>query len=89
MTTPPTWAVYTLDFGTPILSLLAVSLAQMITRRRARELDARSGREESMRTVRWAAERPVNGQGLATLAPPSPRPWRLTDSALRPPEGVR
>jgi hypothetical protein len=56
MTTLPTWAVYTVSFGTPIATFLGVLLAQHLSRKGARELEARSRREETMRNLRWAAE---------------------------------
>lgn len=60
MTTLPTWAVYTVSFGTPIFTFLGVLLAQFITRKGAKELETRSRREETMRNLRWAAELAVN-----------------------------
>lgn len=56
MTTLPTWAVFAVSFGTPVLTLAGVLVAQAITRRGALELETRSRREETMRTMRWAAE---------------------------------
>jgi hypothetical protein len=60
MTTLPTWAVYAVAFGTPVLTFLGVLLAQHITRKGAQELETRSRREETMRNLRWAAELSVN-----------------------------
>lgn len=56
MTVLPTWAVFLVSFGTPVLTLLGVLLANLITRKGARELETRSRREETMRNLRWAAE---------------------------------
>lgn len=63
MTTLPIWAVYAVSLGSPSLAFLGVFLSSVITRRGARELrlgavelEARSQREEAMRTLRWACE---------------------------------
>ena len=56
MTELPLWAVSTVAFGTPLSALLGVLVSQWLTRRTARETDARSTREELMRNLRWAAE---------------------------------
>lgn len=56
MTSLPTWAVYLLSFGSPVLTFAGVVIAQRITRRGALELETRSRREEVMRNLRWAAE---------------------------------
>lgn len=56
MTTLPTWAVWFVALGTPVLTFVGVLIAQGITRKGARELEARSKREETMRNLRWAAE---------------------------------
>lgn len=42
--------------GTPLLTFLGVVAAQLVTRRGDEELETRSRREETMRTMRWAAE---------------------------------
>ncbi|MFT4297523.1 MAG: hypothetical protein QM582_19140 [Micropruina sp.] len=55
-TTLPTWAVYVISFGSPVLAFLGVLLGSWLTRRTAKELESRSRREETMRTLRWAAE---------------------------------
>lgn len=60
MTTLPTWAVYVVSIGSPVLSFFAVLVAQWVVRRGARELEQRSQREEVMRTLRWAAELAVS-----------------------------
>ena len=60
MTSLPTWAVWVLSFGTPLLALLGVLIGQAITRRGAQELEMRSKREEVMRILRWAAELAVS-----------------------------
>ncbi len=56
MTSLPTWAVYTLGFGSPLLTFIGVLIGQVIGRRGAYELEARSKREELMRMLRWASE---------------------------------
>lgn len=56
MTSLPTWAVYLLAFGSPVLAFAGVLIGQLITRRGAVELERRSKREEVMRILRWAAE---------------------------------
>jgi hypothetical protein len=56
VTSLPTWAVYSLGFGTPVLAFAGGLVSQLITRRGAVELDKRSKREEVMRVLRWAAE---------------------------------
>lgn len=74
MTTLPTWAVLAVTFGTPALTFIGVLLAQLITRKGARELEIRSRREETMRSLRWAAELSVSRDdrladlGVAQLA---------------------
>lgn len=60
MTSLPTWAVWTLAFGTPVLAFLGVMIGQVITRRGDTELEIRSKREEVMRILRWAAELAVS-----------------------------
>lgn len=68
MTTLPTWAVYAVSLGTPIFTFLGVLLAQFIARIGAREMEARSRREEVMRNLRWAAELAVSeADGMADL----------------------
>ena len=74
MTTLPTWAVYAVSFGTPAVTFAGVMLAQMLSRKGARELEVRSRREETMRNLRWAAELAVKEDdrmadlGVAQLA---------------------
>lgn len=60
VTTFPTWAVYLLSFGSPVLAFVGVMFGQYISRRGARELEIRSKREEVMRNLRWAAELAVS-----------------------------
>ena len=60
MTSLPTWAVWVLSFGSPVLAFVGVIFGQTITRRGARELEFRSKREEVMRILRWAAELAVS-----------------------------
>jgi hypothetical protein len=60
VTSLPTWAVWVLAFGSPVLAFVGVVLGQTVTRRGARELEFRSKREEVMRVLRWAAELAVS-----------------------------
>jgi hypothetical protein len=60
MVTLPTWAVYCVSFGAPLLSFLGVLVGQRLGRKNAQELEARSQREEHMRHLRWAAELAVS-----------------------------
>jgi hypothetical protein len=60
VTSFPTWAVWTLAFGSPLLAFVGVALGQTVTRRGARELEVRAKREEVMRILRWAAELAVS-----------------------------
>jgi hypothetical protein len=60
VTSLPTWAIWVLSFGSPLLAFLGVLIGQMITRRGAKELEFRSKREEVMRILRWAAELSVS-----------------------------
>lgn len=60
MVSLPLWALFTVAFGSPILAFLGVLLAQVLTRKSATELEARSKREETMRILRWAAELAVS-----------------------------
>ena len=56
MTSLPTWAIYSFGFGSPALAFAGVAVGQVIIRRGATELEARSRREELMRMLRWASE---------------------------------
>lgn len=73
VTALPTWAIFTISFGSPILAFLGAFLGHMLTRQSARELEERSRREETMRTLRWAADLAVKGDpasaavGMKTL----------------------
>ena len=49
-----------LSFGSPAIAFVGVLIGQAISRRGARELEARSKREEVMRILRWAAELAVS-----------------------------
>lgn len=60
MVSLPLWAVFAVGFGSPVLSFLGVVFAQWLGRKAARELESRSRREETMRTMRWAAELAVS-----------------------------
>lgn len=56
MTTLPTWAVWLVALGSPALSFIGVAWAQIIAKGTRDQLETRSNREETMRTLRWAAE---------------------------------
>jgi len=60
VTSLPTWAVWVLSFGSPILTAAVALVGQRISRRGTRELESRSKREEVMRSLRWAAELAVS-----------------------------
>lgn len=60
MASLPTWAVWTLSFGLPVLSAVGAYLGTYLSRRAAVDLEARSRREEVMRNLRWAAELAVS-----------------------------
>jgi len=60
VTSLPTWAVWVLSFGSPILTAAVALVGQRISRRGTRELESRSRREEVMRSLRWAAELAVS-----------------------------
>ncbi|PWJ50710.1 hypothetical protein SAMN06264364_12286 [Quadrisphaera granulorum] len=60
MTSLPTWALYAVGIGTPILSFMAVLIGNLLLRRGATELDIWRRREETMRMLRWAAEQAVS-----------------------------
>lgn len=72
-TTLPSWAVYAVSIGTPVLAFVAAWLGSFFARRTAKELERRSKREETMRTLRWAAElatsekEAIAGLGVAEL----------------------
>lgn len=63
VTSLPTWAFWTLAFGSPGLTILA----QYFGRRGMLELEARSRREEVMRNLRWAAELGVSNDAAKSL----------------------
>jgi hypothetical protein len=69
----PLWALFAIGFGTPIIGLSGVLVGQLLTHTDAREEDRTLRREELMRTIRWAAEKAVDGDprnaelGLAAL----------------------
>lgn len=56
MVSLPLWAVFAVSFGSPLLAFVGVLLAQFIGWKGVRELETRSKREETLRTLRWAAE---------------------------------
>jgi hypothetical protein len=53
----PTW----LAAGAPFLALVGVLIGSRIARKSDVELETRSRREETMRTLKWAAELAVSG----------------------------
>lgn len=73
MTTLPTWAVYAVAFGTPLLAFLGVVVGHALLRRTANELDVWRRREETMRMLRWASEQAASAEpakarmGIAAL----------------------
>ena len=52
----PTWLVIVVAVATPLLAFAGVLVANVVTRIGDTELEARSRREETMRTLKWAAE---------------------------------
>ena len=60
MTSLPTWAVYLLSFGSPVLTAAIAFWGQRLSRHATEELEARSRREEVMRNLRWASELAVS-----------------------------
>lgn len=81
----PIWLVIALAVGTPALTFLGIVLANLVTRRGATELETRSKREETMRTLKWAAELAVaNDPAMADLG--LRELTALGDSALLDPE---
>jgi hypothetical protein len=60
VTSFPTWAVWTLGFFLPVFTAAVAFLGHYLGHRAARELEARSRREENMRILRWAAELAVS-----------------------------
>jgi hypothetical protein len=68
VTSLPTWAIWTLGFGSPAITAIIALTGEYISRRGTQELESRSKREEALRNLRWAAELAVSGDGLkATL----------------------
>jgi hypothetical protein len=64
----PTWAVYCVAFGAPVLAFVGAFVGHWLGRKTAAELETRSKREETMRTLRWAAELAIDGdERRATL----------------------
>lgn len=88
MTTLPTWAVFAVAFGTPTLTFVGVLLAQLITRKGARELEIRSRREETMRSLRWAAELSVSRDDRLADLGVAPLVALLESDLLEEPEKV-
>lgn len=65
--TLPLWVLIAVAIGTPILAFVGTLVGSAITRRSANELEARSRREETMRTMRWAAELACSDNDKLTL----------------------
>jgi ribosome assembly protein YihI (activator of Der GTPase) len=74
VTTLPTWAVYAVSIGTPVLAFVGVLIGHLFLRKGANELDVWRRREETMRMLRWASELAVSDDdakarmGVAALA---------------------
>jgi hypothetical protein len=60
VTSFPTWAVWTLAFGSPVLTAGTAFLGQYVGHRAARDQEIRSRREEVMRNLRWCSELAVS-----------------------------
>lgn len=88
VTALPTWAVFAVAFGTPVVTFLGVLLAQLIARRGDVELEARSRREETMRNLRWAAELAVTGEDRRAALGVSQLVALLDSDLLEEPEKV-
>jgi hypothetical protein len=56
----PTWAVLVISVGTALAAFAGGLIGTLVARRGARELEARSRREETMRSLRWGAELAVS-----------------------------
>jgi len=67
VTSLPTWAVLVLGFGAPALAAGIALLGHYFGYRAAGELEARSKREEVMRSLRWAAELSVSNDAAKSL----------------------
>src|SRR5215207_4106795 len=81
----PTWLVVVLAVATLLLAFLAVLVSNLVTRQGATELESRSRREETMRTLKWAAELAVSDDaGQADLGLRELK--ALGDSAMLEPE---
>jgi len=81
----PTWAIFVVAFGTPLLAFAGALFGHLITRRAARELEMRARREQLMRTLQWAAELAISDdEARAALGLGELR--ALADSFLNDPE---
>lgn len=56
----PGWTVWVIALGTPVSALVGVLLGTWVNRKGSTELETRSKREETLRTLRWAAELAVS-----------------------------
>jgi hypothetical protein len=59
--------VFTLSFGSPLLTAAIAYWGQRLSRHAATELEARSRREEVMRNLRWASELAVSEDRAKSL----------------------
>ena len=59
----PTWLSIAVAAATPLLAFLGAMLGHLFSRKAARELDVWRRREETLRMLRWGAERAVDERG--------------------------
>jgi hypothetical protein len=57
----PTWAVWAVSLGSPILAFLGAVIGHLVSRRTAKELELRSRREQLIKMLQWGAELAVSG----------------------------
>lgn len=62
----PVWAAYMAAIGPAIGAFLGVLFAQLVTRKAATELETRSRREQTMKTLQWAAELAISDTSAQT-----------------------
>lgn len=56
----PGWTIWVIALGTPVSALLGVLIGNWANRKGSADLETRSKREETLRTLRWAAELAVS-----------------------------
>lgn len=61
LTEMPTWAVYAVSIGSPVLAFLGAAIGHLVARRTAKELETRSRREQLIKMLQWGAELAVSG----------------------------